>query len=92
MRRTQATHATCTNEMCELLHRNAQVVERVEVPFHEVDAHNVVPVWVASGKAVCHVSWRSWVFLAVVWGRGMCWHVLGGGMGEGGSRQGSGWG
>jgi hypothetical protein len=25
------------------------VAERVEVPFHEVDAHNVVPCWVASG-------------------------------------------
>lgn len=27
-----------------------QVAEKLEVPFHEVDAHNVVPVWVASGK------------------------------------------
>lgn len=25
------------------------VSEQLEVPFHEVDAHNVVPVWVASG-------------------------------------------
>lgn len=25
------------------------VAEQLEVPFHEVDAHNVVPVWVASG-------------------------------------------
>ena len=25
------------------------VAGKVEVPFHEVDAHNVVPVWVASG-------------------------------------------
>jgi hypothetical protein len=27
-----------------------EVAKRVEVPFHEVDAHNVVPVWVASGE------------------------------------------
>lgn len=26
------------------------VAGALEVPFHEVDAHNVVPVWVASGK------------------------------------------
>lgn len=26
------------------------VAEKLEVPFHEVDAHNVVPVWLASDK------------------------------------------
>jgi hypothetical protein len=28
----------------------AQVAEKIDVPFHEVDAHNVVPVWEASDK------------------------------------------
>ena len=27
-----------------------QVAEKIDVPFHEVDAHNVVPVWEASDK------------------------------------------
>lgn len=27
-----------------------QVIERVKVPFYEVDAHNIVPCWVASQK------------------------------------------
>jgi len=27
-----------------------QVTEALDVPFHEVDAHNVVPVWEASQK------------------------------------------
>jgi deoxyribodipyrimidine photo-lyase len=26
------------------------VAEKIDVPFHEVDAHNVVPVWEASDK------------------------------------------
>ncbi len=29
------------------------VAGKLEVPFHEVDAHNVVPVWVASGERAC---------------------------------------
>ena len=28
----------------------AQVSEKINIPFHEVDAHNVVPVWEASQK------------------------------------------
>ena len=28
----------------------SQVAEKIDVPFHEVDAHNVVPVWEASDK------------------------------------------
>ncbi len=28
----------------------AQVAEKLSVPFHEVDAHNVVPCWEASDK------------------------------------------
>ena len=27
-----------------------QICEKIEIPFHEVDAHNVVPVWEASQK------------------------------------------
>lgn len=27
-----------------------QVADELTVPFHEVDAHNVVPCWVASDK------------------------------------------
>ena len=27
-----------------------QIAERLEVPFHEVDAHNCVPCWVTSQK------------------------------------------
>lgn len=26
------------------------MAEKIDVPFHEVDAHNVVPVWEASDK------------------------------------------
>eukprot|EP00899_Mesostigma_viride_P012529 jgi/Mesvir1/21277/Mv21675-RA.1 len=26
------------------------IVDKIDVPFHEVDAHNIVPVWVASDK------------------------------------------
>lgn len=34
------------------------VAAKLEVPFHEVDAHNVVPCWVASGE---QLSWfRGW--------------------------------
>ena len=31
-------------------HMHSQVAEKLSVPFYEVDAHNVVPVWVASDK------------------------------------------
>lgn len=31
-------------------HMAPQVAEKLSVPFFEVDAHNVVPVWVASDK------------------------------------------
>lgn len=42
------------------------VAEKLEVPFHEVDAHNVVPCWVASGGWVGCVCW------------GCVWWVAGG--------------
>lgn len=28
----------------------SQICEKIDIPFHEVDAHNVVPVWEASQK------------------------------------------
>lgn len=28
----------------------AQVAKKIDIPFHEVDAHNVVPCWLASDK------------------------------------------
>ena len=29
---------------------NAQVAKKINIPFDEVDAHNVIPCWVASDK------------------------------------------
>ncbi|MDX1699520.1 MAG: deoxyribodipyrimidine photo-lyase [Melioribacteraceae bacterium] len=28
-----------------------KVIEKIDIPFHEIDAHNIIPVWVASDKA-----------------------------------------
>ena len=27
-----------------------QVAKKVDIPFHEVDAHNIIPCWLASDK------------------------------------------
>lgn len=35
-------------------HWREGVAAKIKVPFHEVDAHNVVPVWVASGAPCRH--------------------------------------
>lgn len=35
--------------LCNAVLRGAVLHPAMQVPFHEVDAHNIVPVWVASG-------------------------------------------
>ena len=54
----RAQHAMCVLTMS----RCAVPRCAVQVPFHEVDAHNIVPVWVASGGhtlayCTCHRMW-----------------------------------
>jgi deoxyribodipyrimidine photo-lyase len=46
------TTATCSisKYVNTVVHVPLQVADAVTIPFAEVDAHNVVPVWVASDK------------------------------------------
>jgi hypothetical protein len=47
---TQAPHSRVTPPCAPPTHNHPQVCGAVSVPVAEVDAHNVVPVWVASDK------------------------------------------